>query len=311
MKRKFKTNSKFYAMYAAFMDKYEGLRHMTPVEPSFAGSGTRICYLPHHEVMKGEGEASKIRVVFNGSSRLPSGDSLNTLLLTGPNLLPTLPHVLLRWRRHRFVLVTDIEKMYRQVLVHKADRDLQRVVWRSDRRDATQEYQLNMVTYGLTCAPFLAIRALQQLASDEGERFPQGVRVLRQDVYVNDVLTDTSTEGRSIRDQLIQLCMAGGFPLRKWATNADELLEDIAPEHRQYCKHREWEPEQCHSTLELQWHPRQEAFGYRVRLRQEETVTKRVVLAETARLFDPLGWIAPVVIRAKILIQALWMQRID
>ncbi|XP_011689310.1 PREDICTED: uncharacterized protein LOC105450902 [Wasmannia auropunctata] len=311
---KFETNSKvFTTMYAAFMHEYEELRHMTPVKPPLAGSGARVCYLPHHGVMKGDGEASKIRVVFNGSSRLPSGDSLNTLLLTGPNLLPALPHVLLRWRRHRFVLVTDIEKMYRQVRVHEADRDLQRVVWRSGRHNAMQEYQLNTVTYGFTCAPFLAIRTLQQLASDEGERFPQGARVLRQDVYVDDVLTgaDTTTEARSIRDQLIQLCTAGGFPLRKWAANADELLEDIAPEHQQHCEHREWEPEQCHSTLGLQWHPRQDVFAYRVRLRQEETVTKRVVLAETARLFDPLGWIAPVVVRAKILIQVLWMRRID
>jgi len=39
--------------------------------------------------------------------------------------------------------------------------------------------------------------------------------------------------------------------------------------------------------------------------------TKRRVLAETARLFDPLGWLAPVIIHAKILIQSAWLQRLD
>ncbi|XP_029674121.1 uncharacterized protein LOC115242174 [Formica exsecta] len=39
--------------------------------------------------------------------------------------------------------------------------------------------------------------------------------------------------------------------------------------------------------------------------------TKRRVLAETARLFDPLDWLAPVIIRAKILIQSGWLQGLD
>ncbi|XP_070519758.1 uncharacterized protein [Cardiocondyla obscurior] len=39
--------------------------------------------------------------------------------------------------------------------------------------------------------------------------------------------------------------------------------------------------------------------------------TKRQVLSETARLFDPLGWLGPVIVRAKILLQSFWLQKID
>jgi len=35
------------------------------------------------------------------------------------------------------------------------------------------------------------------------------------------------------------------------------------------------------------------------------------MLSLTARLFDPLGWLAPSVIRAKILFQSTWLQGID
>ncbi|XP_071577334.1 uncharacterized protein, partial [Temnothorax nylanderi] len=109
---------------------------MTPVPQSCELKQTRTCYLPHHGVLKAAGDEVKIRVVFNGSAQLTSGDSLNRHLYTGPNLLPTLGTILTRWRQHQFVMVTDIAKMYRQILVHPDDRDLQRILWRKDRAEA-------------------------------------------------------------------------------------------------------------------------------------------------------------------------------
>ncbi|XP_037908650.1 uncharacterized protein LOC119650147 [Hermetia illucens] len=37
---------------------------------------------------------------------------------------------------------------------------------------------------------------------------------------------------------------------------------------------------------------------------------KRIILSETAQLFDPLGLISPVIVRAKILMQDLWLEKI-
>lgn len=36
-------------------------------------------------------------------------------------------------------------------------------------------------------------------------------------------------------------------------------------------------------------------------------ITKRSILSDVARLFDPFGWLSPVVITAKVLIQKLWL----
>ena len=57
----------------------------------------------------------------------------------------------------------NIEKMFKQILVHPEDCDLQRILWRCDRADDIKDYQFNTVIYGLTCAPFLVMRTLQQL----------------------------------------------------------------------------------------------------------------------------------------------------
>ncbi|KMQ81720.1 hypothetical protein RF55_25447, partial [Lasius niger] len=228
------------------------------------------------------------------------------------NLLPALPDVLMRWRVHRYAMVADIEKMYRQILVHPGDRNLQRIVWRSNESETIREYNLNTVTYGLACAPYLAIRTLRQLASDEERTYPQGAAVLRRDTYVDDILTGANTleEARTIQQQLAQLCTAGGFPLKKWAANADVLLENIPPEHRQQSHPPTWDQDLEHSTLGLQWHPREDAFSFKVIPMETERVTKRTVLSQTARLFDPLGWLAPVVVKAKVLIQSMWLQQL-
>ncbi|XP_011696369.1 PREDICTED: uncharacterized protein LOC105455029 [Wasmannia auropunctata] len=277
MERKFASNVDFHAMYSEFLKEYEALQHMSLAPPPEQARRPRTCYLPHHGVTKMSGDVARIRVVFNGSARLASGDALNRALLTGPNLLPALADILSHWRVHRFAMATDIEKMYRQVLVHEDDRDLQHILWRTNPTEPIKEYRLNTVTYGLTYAPYLAIRTLRQLADDEEKRFPLAAMVLRRDVYVDDILTgaDTLAKARYLRDELIQLCAAGGFPLRKWATNDDELLKDIPVNHRQRDGLLEWEPDTSHSTLGLQWHPLQDAFAYKVRPCEERSVTKR------------------------------------
>ncbi|GFV05356.1 uncharacterized protein TNCV_225671 [Trichonephila clavipes] len=54
-----------------------------------------------------------------------------------------------------------------------------------------QTYKLNTVTYGTTCAPYLATRTIQQLARDEGEHYPLAASVTIRDIYM-DILTGSS-----------------------------------------------------------------------------------------------------------------------
>lgn len=95
---------------------------MTAVTQPSSRPEARSCYLPHHGVLRESSVSTKLRLVFNGSSSLPSGDYLNKSLHVGPNLLPALADVLMLWRQHPYVFATDIEKMYRQITVHPDDR---------------------------------------------------------------------------------------------------------------------------------------------------------------------------------------------
>ena len=61
--------------------------------------------------------------------------------------------------------------------------------------------------------------------------------------------------------------------------------------------------------LGLTWNPKLDHFQYTVNLPTIAAgpVTKRTIISEIARLFDPLGWIAPSIVIAKTFIQKLWL----
>ncbi|KAL6419675.1 hypothetical protein ACFW04_011287 [Cataglyphis niger] len=292
MERRFARDGQLKQLYTDFMQEYEVLEHMSPVRPASA-AGPADCFLSHHGVMR-KGSPSKIRVVFNGSSAVPSGASLNGHLKVGPNLLPALEDILLRWRVHRFVLASDIEKMYRQILVVPEDRSLQKILWRHDDQTAPQTYSTPSRTDWR--APFLAVRSLRQLAGDEEAHFPHGSAVLRRDVYVDDILTGAPSieEAMDLQRQLIELCTAGGFPLRKWSANDPRLLTRIAPEHRAQRDLLSWTPQESHATLGLHWHPNGDCFSFSTRFLAVAAYTKRSVLSRRpAFSIHWAGWLQP------------------
>lgn len=102
-------------------------------------------------------------------------DELNTqIIFAGP----------IGFRQHEVVLVGDAEEMYRQVQVHVDDTSLQRVFFRFSADESIKLYQ--PITYGLTSSSFLAIRALHQLAADEGVVYPEAAEAIIENFYVVD-----------------------------------------------------------------------------------------------------------------------------
>lgn len=296
--------------YETFLTEYEALGHMRVALPL---TDTTAVYLPHHPVIKATSTTTKTRVVFNASSVSSNGCSLNDVQLVGPKLQSDLPMLHMQWRTHRYVYAADIEKMYRQILVDERDIDTQRILWRKSPNDAVLEYQLLTVTYGTASAPYLALRVLRQLAEDEGSAFPHGKDVLLGNMFVDDALfgTDTVGEARRIRDETNALLARGHFTLRKWASNDPSLLADIEPQNHGLSCDKSLQSDESIKVLGLAWHVASDSYNFTVNRADVPIVTKRLVLSHIARIFDPLGWIAPVVIAAKILMQRLWKCAVD
>ncbi|XP_076291067.1 uncharacterized protein LOC143214214 [Lasioglossum baleicum] len=309
LEQRLNKNPELRVKYTQFLDEYLKLGHMAETRTQTIEDGY---YLPHHPILKQSSLTTKLRVVFDASAKTSKGISLNDTMLIGPTIQDDIFSIIARFRSHSYVLMADIEKTYRQVFIHPDERKYQKILWRSNPREPIKTYTLNTITYGTSSAPYLAIRSLFQLANDEEHRFPSAARTLREDFYVDDVITGANTyaEAAIIRDDLIQLCKQGGFDLRQWASNDVRLIEGL--DSNTDTTHVLLDLEQTIKTLGIHWDARRDEITYSVNeFSQRDRVTKRTMLSQIASLFDPLGLIAPVIIRAKVLMQDLWKLQLN
>ena len=185
IERRLERDPDLKVQYHNFMKEYEELGHMEPVTPQ---EGKSTCYyLPHHPVFKETNSTTKTRVVFDGGAKTSNGLSLNDTLQVGATVQQDLYSIVLRFRTHQVCFTADIKKMYRQIIVHPQDGDLQRILWRYSSEEPVQEYRLTIIneaylwTYGISSAPFLATRCLKKLANDNKQHHPRAAQVLSND----------------------------------------------------------------------------------------------------------------------------------
>ncbi|XP_073841572.1 uncharacterized protein [Musca autumnalis] len=290
-------NPELKSMYDEVMQEYLSLGHMKLVESPKSNSAPCF-YLPHHGVYKPESATTKLRVVFNGSCPTATGKSLNDLLYVGPVLQKDIISLILNWRMYRYVFNADISKMYRQILINPNQTNFQRIIYRSSPDEEVKDYSL---------------RTLLQLAQDEEQRFPIGAKILKENMYVDDALVGIHSipEGIDAKMQLIGILQSAGFHLRKWTSNCREIIEDVPRDHLLNGEFLHFDDKSIAKTLGIRWNAASDTFYFITeKINNKNSFTKREVLSVIARLFDPLGWLAPVIITAKIFMQQLWLDEI-
>ncbi|CAF4958507.1 unnamed protein product [Pieris macdunnoughi] len=279
--------------YKLFISEYRELGHMIPVVSRAAVESG--CYLSHHCVQRAESSTTKLRVVFNASSKTSSGFSLNDLMCRGPNLQQDLQTLILKWRQFKYGFTADIEKMFRNIWLHSEHQKFQKIIWRDDQSQPLGEFQLATVTYGTKAAPFLAMMILKRLAIDERSNYPYSIApaVLESSFYMDDLLHGTHSAQTAIelKNDLIKILKSGGFNLRKWRSNLPVLLEDMNDSEKEFdFKHQE-----STKTLGLRWNPNADEFiFYPINSIPNITPTKRQLLSEISKFYDPSGWMGSV-----------------
>lgn len=305
LERRLQRYPNYKKMYADFIKEYCDLGHMERV----VSYGTPHYFMPHHGVFRENAETTRLRVVFDASMVSSAGQSLNDLQFVGPPIQGDLLSILLRFRENRYVACADIEKMYRQVLVDERQRDLQLILWRDSPTDPLQVYKLKTVTYGTASAPYLSCRCLKQLAQETINS--DVAQIIKNDFYVDDLIC-----GNSSKDKLKQICydisdalQAGCFPLRKWLFNFDfsefnkpvDSMKELSLGYNTQSK-----------TLGIGWHNRADELHYCTKFKSNlNPVTKRNILSSSSQIFDPLGLLSPAIIIAKVLLQKLWLLKLD
>lgn len=303
LERRLSKNTELQALYMEFMQEYISMGHMTKVSGII--QNTPHYYIPHQCVFKPDRSTTKLRVVFDASCKTSSQKSLNDLLLVGPTIQSDLFTTLLRFRLHKYAISADITKMYRQVIVHPADRRFQLILWRENEFQPIQTYQLNTVTYGTASAPFLAIRCLQDIAVTFKDIYPIGSKEILQSFYVDDLLTgaENFSQLEQIKNEITMILSSAGFTLAKWYTNYQSSSEEKIID----CNNVD-----ATKTLGMFWETSADFFIFSSKGLLEDTPsTKRNILSIASKLFDPLGLVGPLIIKAKIILQELWINKLD
>ncbi|XP_039516235.1 uncharacterized protein LOC120470711 [Pimephales promelas] len=293
--------------YCQEIQKLEQLGYAKPLPPDTVDSSTESWYLPHHVVHHN----GKARIVYNCSYQ-HNGQSLNSQLLPGPTLGPTLLGVLLRFREHSVAISGDIKSMFHQVRLLPEDKPLLRFLWRGMKREEEPTvYEWQVLPFGTTCSPCCAIYALQRHVKDNSSGYEDILHLVETAFYVDNCLTSVTNadEAKNIVDRMRKLLSAGGFDIRQWASNIPTVVEHLPLEARAastelWLSQPRQDPEE--PALGLRWNCLTDCLGYRHRPVEYSQSTLRNVYKVLATQYDPIGYLIPFTTRAKILIQDLW-----
>jgi hypothetical protein len=267
-------------------------------------------FLPHFAVVRHDKETTKTRIVFDASAR-HQGICLNDCLHTGPKLQADLLQVLLRFRRHPVALVCDIEEMYLRIRLAPDDRRFCRFLWRdADMSREPDVFEFESVVFGVNCSPFLAQYVAQQNAKLHQAEFPRAAETVLKSTYMDDSLDSVAddAEAKSLYAQLAKLWSLAGMRARKWLSNSAEVLKAIPEGDRAARAELLLEGEAATSkTLGVSWRATDDVLAVTFEQKAvSQVMTKRQLLRSIAGVFDPCGFVAPFVVRGKMLLQRVW-----
>ena len=230
--------------------------------------------------------------------------------MTGPSFLVDLCGIILRFRWHMFGISTDLEKAFVHVRLDEGDRDYTRFLWLSTPSDPDSKlitYRFKTVLFGSTSSPFMLNATLQQHLNSFDTPI---ARDMKRNLYVDNIILGCNSEDQVVKYYREARTIMGQakFNLRSWASNSNQL-QSLAKSEGTADK------DSTVSLLGLLWSTSTDTITFSSKQflipTEEHSVTKRIVLQAASRIYDPLGFLSPITIRAKILIQELWQSGVD
>lgn len=89
--------------------------------------------------------------------------------------------------------------------------------------------------------------------------------------------------------------------LREWSSNS-AVLTELLQKNEDCCA----DAGGTVGVLGLEWNMQEDNIVFHVKPIKGTALTKRTIVAEISKIFDPLGFLLPVTIRGRIMIQELW-----
>ena len=294
-------------LYDSLIKEQLKLGFIEPVPKEDLFTKSPVHYLPHHSVLK-DSVSTPLRIVYDCSSKSRGQPSLNDCLLTGPSMINELTSVIMRFRLGQFACISDIQKAYLQVGLDEKDRDCCRFFWPKDPLDSNSEiitYRFKVVLFGSTASQFLLNSTLKFHLDKIGDSVAK--QVLRN-IYIDNLQNTFKSEAELIEfyHKVTDHMHSGGFKLKQWQTNS-HALNSILPEGQKLA-------DNISNILGLRWNTNTDNLvipKFVPKFNESQVITKRQIVSEAARVFDPLGFLLPLSVRAKFILQNIWKEQIS
>ncbi|UYV72737.1 hypothetical protein LAZ67_10000469 [Cordylochernes scorpioides] len=254
-------------------------------------------YLPHRPVVKLSSGTTPIRPVLDASSKVYRSPFLNDCLEKGPNLIEMIPNLMLRFRNGKFGVVADIKKAFLQIEVNERERDYLRFLWYSQNREKTEVFRHRRVVFGVNCSPFILGAVIEyHLSNVRPEHKPLAQR-LQKSFYVDNLVTSVNSfeELQDIKLTATSIMDNARLELSRWEHSLD-VASDTYP----------FERAEISKVLGICWDKREDCLSCEIPVAIPPKITKRSILSCLAQIYDPIGFLSPILIKPKILLQKAW-----
>ena len=199
-------------------------------------------------------------------------------------------------------MTADISKAFLQISVAPADRGVLRFLWwsKSEPREMIT-YRHRRVVFGVNCSRFLLgatiehhlQKALESTSSSEISDF---IKKLQASFYVDNCVTSVQSaeEKAHFQREAVEIMQRAKFDLRGWEFTGSNDGGETS------------------KILGISWDKMKDALFLNINTDVSEgPVTKRKILSAAHKVFDPLGWVFPVLLRPKLMLQSLWSHKVE
>ena len=258
-------------------------------------------WIPHRPVVKNEANVTtKIRPVFNCSLKTNNAPSLNEAAYAGVNLMGDIIQLSLYFRSNNLVLLSDIKQAFLQIMLSKEE-DKNKFCFFMKEGENLVAYRYRTIIFGFNASPFI----LNYVIKHHAGRFMEDAftNILKSNFYVDNlIVTGNNPEFlKTAYSECFQRMNEGGFCLRSWNSNSPELQDTMTEDGNISSHGNDYE-----KVLGIKYLLANDSIQLSDSVLDPNACTKRSVLSQISKIFDPLGLCLPVSTRGKLLMRKLW-----
>ena len=268
-------------------------------------------YINHLGVPNPKSTTTPYRIVFNSSQKF-KGISLNDSLYKGPDAyINNQLGVLLRWREENIGIAGDVKKMYNAVFLEPIEQQCHRFLWsKPDNPSEPSTYVITRVNMGDRPAGAIATEALYKTAEMFSSVNREAAEFIKNGSYVDDLINSVKSleVAKALTSDTEKILAKGNFNIKFWIYSGQES-ESV-------------------QILGVTWKPKSDTIIYNIALNFSikkhgihvlpdltsnqvpshipEMLTKRMVLSQVMSIYDPMGFLSPLILYGKILLRTSW-----